>query len=325
MSKIRPVVLVDAFNLFMRHYIAHPAMSDQGNHVGGIVGFLNALKKTCLEMSPSDVVVVWEGGGSKKRRDILPTYKMSRRPQKLNRFYEDEDIPNTIENRNDQITFLISSLKNLPVIQLYVDSCEADDVIGYLSRYKFRDDKKVIISSDRDYYQLLDTRTVIYSPTWKKFVNKNEVLKKFAISPNNFCLAKSICGDPSDNIKGVKGAGFKTVSKRFPALSTDDDCTILDIISHARERAQEKRSPKIFQEIAASENLIRTNWKLTYLDTSNLSPQQIKKIESSIDTFSPAPNKISLIRMMIKNGIQNLDVDHLFLSMRNIGKRSNDK
>jgi DNA polymerase-1 len=325
LSKIRPVVLVDAFNLFMRHYVAHPAMSDQGHHVGGIVGFLNGLKKICLEMSPSDVVVVWEGGGSKKRRDILSTYKMSRRPQKLNRFYENDDIPNTIENRNDQITFLISSLKRLPVIQVYVDSCEADDVIGYLSRYKFRDNKKVIISSDRDYYQLLDNETIIYSPTWKKFVNKKEVVEKFGISPNNFCLAKAICGDPSDNIKGVKGAGFKTVSKRFPMLSTDDDCTILDIISEARQRAQEKRAPKIFKEIASSESLIRTNWRLTYLDTSNLAHEQIKKIESSIDTFTPLPNKISVIRMMIKNGIQNLDIDHLFLSMRNIGKRSNDK
>jgi len=325
LSKIRPIVLVDAFNLFMRHYVAHPAMSDQGCHVGGIVGFLNALKKICLEMSPTDVIVVWEGGGSKKRRDILPTYKMRRRPQKLNRFYENDDIPNTIENRNDQVSFLIEALKKLPTSQIYVDNCEADDVIGYISRYKFREEKKVIISSDRDYYQLLDNQTIIYSPTWKKFVNKKEVIEKFGISPSNFCLAKAICGDPSDNIKGVKGAGFKTLSKRFPVLSTEDDCTILDIISVAKERAQEKRSPKIFKEIANSENLIRTNWRLTYLDTSNLSHEQIKKIESSIDTFSPTPNKISLIRMMIKNGIQNLDVDHLFLSMRNIGKRSNDK
>lgn len=325
MGKIKPIVLVDAFNLFMRHYVAHPAMSDQGYHVGGIVGFLNALKKICLEMSPTEVVVIWEGGGSKKRRDILPTYKMSRRPQKLNRFYENDDIPNTIENRNDQVSFLIASLRRLPVIQVYVDSCEADDVIGYLSRYKFREYKKVIVSSDRDYYQLLDKSTVIYSPTWKKFVNKKEVIEKFGISPNNFCLAKAICGDPSDNIKGIKGAGFKTIAKRFPAVSTEDDITISDIVLESKERSQEKKSPKIFKEIAGNENLIRTNWKLTYLDTSNISPIQIKKIESLIDTFNPAPNKISLIRMMIKNGIQNLDVDHLFISMRNIGKRSNDK
>ena len=57
----------------------------------------------------------------------------------------------------------------------------------------------------------------------KKFVNKKEVVEKFGISPNNFCLAKAICGDPADNIKGVKGAGFKTISKRFPTLSTEDD------------------------------------------------------------------------------------------------------
>ena len=108
-------------------------------------------------------------------------------------------------------------------------------------------------------------------------------------------------------------------------MAAEDDCTILDIVAEAKERAQEKKSPKIFKEIASSESLIRTNWRLTYLDTSNLAHEQIKKIESSIDTFTPLPNKISVIRMMIKNGIQNLDIDHLFLSMRNIGKRSNDK
>lgn len=325
MSQIRPVVLVDAFNLFTRHFVAHPAMNDHGNHVGGIVGFINALKRISSEMTPSDIVVVWEGGGSKKRRDILSTYKMSRRPQKLNRFYDDENIPNTIENRNDQVTFLIAALKMLPVIQAYIPDCEADDVIGYLSRYKFRNMNKVIISSDRDFYQLLDEKTIIYSPTWKRFVTKKEVSDKFNISASNFCLAKSICGDPSDNIKGVKGAGFKTISKRFPDLSGENDCSISEVLEISRKKLQEKNPPKIFREIANNESLIKRNWKLTYLDTSNLAPIQIEKIENCIDTFSPSPNKISLIRMMIKNGIQNLDIDQLFLSMRNIGKRNNDE
>ena len=183
----------------------------------------------------------------------------------------------------------------------------------------------MIISSDRDFYQLLDERTIIYSPTWKRFVTKKEVSDKFNISASNFCLAKSICGDPSDNIKGVKGAGFKTIAKRFPDLSEEGDFTISEILEISRKKLQEKNPPKIFREIANNESLIKRNWKLTYLDTSNLAPIQIEKIENCIDTFSPSPNKISLIRMMIKNGIQNLDIDHLFLSMRNIGKRNNDE
>ena len=61
-------------------------------------------------------------------------------------------------------------------------------------------------------------------------MTKKEVKEKFKISPANFCLAKSIVGDASDNIKGVRGAGFKTLANRFPQLKSDDDVTVQEII-----------------------------------------------------------------------------------------------
>ena len=73
-----------------------------------------------------------------------------------------------MENRNHQINVLIEVLRNLPIVQVYVTDCEADDVIGYLSKYSLKEWRKVIVSSDKDFYQLLDKNTLIYSPTWKK-------------------------------------------------------------------------------------------------------------------------------------------------------------
>lgn len=311
------IFLVDALNLFTQHYVAHPAVGSDGQHVGGIVGFLYAIVNFVEQYQPKRVIIVWEGGGSSRRRSLYSDYKQKRRAAKLNRFYED-DLPDTVQNRNHQLSVLVEIFKCLPINQIYVPDCEADDVIGYLCKYTFRNDRKLIMSSDRDYYQLLDNKTIIYSPTWKKLVTKKEVKEKFKISPSNFCLAKSIVGDASDNIQGVRGAGFKTLANRFPQLKSDDDITIQEIIQVSKTCLTEGSKLKIYERITSSEDLIRRNWKLIYLDSKNLSPFQIDKINNSIDTFSPVRNKMNVLRILLKEGIQTFNVDRLFLSTRYI-------
>ena len=308
------ILLVDGMNLFVRAFVANPAISAHGYHVGGVVGFLNSLRNCMEKFKPEQVLVVWEGGGSSRRRSIYPDYKKKSRPQKLNRYYEN-DIPDTVENRNQQISIIVHLLKSTPVCQMYVPDCEADDVIGYLSMYKFVNERKLIISSDKDFYQLLNSNTIIYSPTLKNLVTEKDVLLKYNVSAHNFCLAKCLCGDPSDNIKGVKGAGFKTIAKRFPKVSSDETILISDIIEEARQMSTKKRAPKIFEEICQSEDKIKMNWKLIYLDTSSLSSKQIDQIHNEVDTFMPRRNKIELLRKLIREGIQTLDVDRFFLSL----------
>ena len=134
----RATLLIDGLNLQTRHFVANPSMSDAGQHVGGVVGFLRAIENLSQKIQPENIVVVWEGGGSPRRRAIYPQYKSKRKPQKLNRYYEN-DIPDTVENRNYQISLLIELLKQTPINQVYVSDCEADDVIGYLAKYKLKD------------------------------------------------------------------------------------------------------------------------------------------------------------------------------------------
>ena len=311
------VLLVDALNLFTRHFVANPAMSDHGYHVGGIVGFLNTIRLMNERFSPKKVIVVWESGGSPRRRALLPDYKSQRRPQKLNRYYEDE-IPDTIQGRDNQISVIIEILKRTPVCQMWVPDCEADDVIGYLSRYSFPENKKIILSSDKDFYQLLCEDVSIYSPTRKKIITHVDVAKEYQISAENFCLAKSICGDTSDNIPGIKGAGFKTIAKRFPQMSQNQSVTIEQVVSMSKTAASDKRSPKIYSEISKNEEKIKRNWELVYLDTRNLSHSQVKRISDTLDTFATKRDKISTMRTLIREGIKTLDVDRLFLSFNSI-------
>ena len=66
----RPIMIIDGLNLFMRHYIAHPAMSKNGDQVGGIVGFFNNLLRIIERVNPERVYIIWEGGGSIRKRSL---------------------------------------------------------------------------------------------------------------------------------------------------------------------------------------------------------------------------------------------------------------
>ena len=102
MESKRTHLLVDGLNLFMRHYVAHPAIGSNGDQIGGIVGFLNALSRFVSQYKPDEIIVVWESGGSQRKRQIFKEYKKKRKPQKLNRYYD--EIPDSVENRNYQLS-----------------------------------------------------------------------------------------------------------------------------------------------------------------------------------------------------------------------------
>ena len=309
----RPILVIDGLNLFMRHFVVNPTISESGDHIGGMVGFLKGMRLLCERIQPKRVIIAWEGGGSSRRRAIFPEYKQGRRPQKLNRFYADE-IPDTVENRDVQLSLLIESLKQVPALQLYVSDCEADDVIAYLVNYALREDRCVIVSSDKDLYQLLSPRVIQWSPGQKNYINQNDVKRKFGVSCQNFCVTRCFTGDPSDGLPGVQGAGFKTMSKRFPILSSSEEVTVEDIIVASSEMC-EKSKVKVFKNIVEDADRARMNWKIMNLGMGCLSASQIEKIIGGLNTFEPSRNKIALMRILLREGVVNFDVDSFFMSM----------
>jgi len=310
----RSVMIVDAMNLFVRCFIASPLIS-QGQHVGGIAGFVQSLNKMIFENNPSECIVVWEGGGSLRRRQIFPEYKGKRKPQRLNRFQE-TGVIDTIDNRNWQIKSIIEILNYLPIRQIYISDCEADDIIGYLTKYHYRDQKVLIVSSDHDYLQLVNENVKIWSPTLKDYVDRGWVLNRYQITPQNFCLARCFSGDKSDMIQGVEGVGIKTLIKSFPQFSSEDEVEIDQILDFAKESAKTSKK-KIYANIVSSESLIRRNFQLMYLDVSNLSGNQLGKLISSMEMPIPNGHKMNLFKSMIRCGIQTIDIDRIFMNINN--------
>lgn len=291
-------------------------MSSHGYQMGGAIGFLKTLRRVVSEASPSAVYVAWEGGGSSRRRALYSDYKLNRKPEKLNRFYED-DIPDTEENRRHQIIALLAMIKCAPVCQVYVSDCEGDDVIAYLCRGPMRDIPKIIVSSDKDLYQLLDDKTQLYSLHKKTYVTPDDVLKEFRVRTKSFALAKALCGDSSDNVPGVKGLGFKTVAKLFPFLGTDQDVVLQDVFDYCHTHAEES---VIYRRVLEHEDEVKRNWRLVYLDGSMLSAQQAARVDHVLQTFEPHVDKMGMVKQMIKEGINDFDVEGFFYTFNCIDK-----
>lgn len=306
----RPTLIVDGQNLFIRSWAAYPTMNKNGEPMGGCVGFLKSLQRICYEIQPSRVYVAWEGGGSRRRRSLYSEYKLGRRPEKLNRFYGD-DIPDSEENRKHQLITLLGFLKFSPVCQVYVSDCEGDDIIAHMCRGPFRSADKIIVSSDKDMYQLLDDKTRIYSLHKKKIVTAEEVFEEYRIRTHNFAIAKSLCGDPGDNVPGIKGLGFKTAAAKFPILGSESEVILQDVIDFCHTHSSES---VIYRRVVEHVDEVKRNWKLVHLDGSMLSADQVFKIQHTIDTFKPASNRIGLIRALIKEGIEGFDVESFFYS-----------
>jgi DNA polymerase-1 len=306
------ILIVDALNLFIRHYVRNPAMTTNGQHAGGIVGFLNALKSMVNDIKPTRIFVVWEGGGSSRKRSIYKDYKSQRKPPKMNRFYE--DIPDSAENKTYQISVLTNVLMNVPVCQIYVPDCEADDVIGYICNNMFHKEQKIIASSDKDFYQLLSSNIIQYSLSKHEFVTCDDVLKQFNITSQNFLLAKAICGDASDNVPGVKNVGFKTLAKRFTCLAEHRDVTLDDILNECSK----------LQGIKAAENIlnsvddIKRNMRLMRLDIANMAATQVHKVESICKSFEPFKNKIRMMKLLSDEGLTSFNAHDFYSSFNNI-------
>jgi DNA polymerase I len=302
----------------MRHFVVNPSMADSGQHVGGFLGFLGGLGSLCEKFRPSRVVVVWESGGSIRKRGTDSNYKNGRRPPKLNRYYED-DIPPTAENHTMQVSLLVKALNLLPVTQIYVRDCEADDTIGYMARYSFGTTPIILVSSDKDLYQLIDDRVQQWSPGQKKLIDRQAVIDKFGVSPENFCSARVFIGDPSDNIKGVSGVGFKNMSKWFPELSGSCFVGYKNVVEAAQILLHDKKG-KTLAKIAEAHDLAEKNWKLMYLSTSRLAGAQVKKVNDQLEKQGKS-NKMNLMRLLVNSGMQKFDINRHFSAINSVRKQ----
>lgn len=311
------ILIIDAMNTFIRNYVMNPSISSDGSPIGGTKGFLMTVQKLTREINPNKVIVVWDGsGGSAKRRTLAKEYKDGRKPLRLNRAYKGMDALEESQNRYDQIMKTVNYLNEMPVAQLMVDDIEADDVIAYICQMpSLADDIKIIVSMDKDFYQLCDDKTIVYGPVKNEFINKKRILEQFGIHPNNFAIARAIDGDKSDNLAGVKGAGLKTIAKNLSFLSEEKNYTLTDIFNFCRSTNSES---KIYKNILLEKNKVELNYKLMQLYSPNISFKSSQHIKDTVENFEASFNHTEIMKMMTLDGMHELNWNSLFQKFRSI-------
>ena len=279
------ILIVDAMNTLIRSFSLLKAMNPSGAHIGGLVGFLRSLGYITRIFDPTRVVIVWDGkGGSSNRKNIDPNYKAQRATSRITHWGLYDNKEEETEALIGQLFRTQDYLECLPVHQLTMEKLEADDIMAYLAkRASNLGNSATIVSSDKDFLQLVDDNIEIYAPVKKKTFTKNNILEEIKVLPTNFNLVKALLGDNSDNLPGVKGLGIKTVVAEFPKLLTEK--TDLEYIFKVAEEKLEGK--KIFAKIIHSWDRVETNFKLMDLHDTSLDDKEIKYVEDIFKSNIP--------------------------------------
>ena len=173
--------------------------------------------------------------------------------------------------------------------------------------------QKVIVSSDKDFLQLLDKETVLYRPIQKKAWTKKTVIEEYGISPENFVIARAIAGDKSDNLEGIRGAGLQTISKRLDFLREDKMYTLDKVYDFCSET---ESKVKFYSNVIENWNVVETNYKVMNLTPPSISVQGRQKINWALDNFEFELNATDLKRSSVQNGFGSYDWSEFLAMLR---------
>ena len=253
------VLIIDGMNTFIRSFAAIPTMDENGNHIGGVTGFLKSVGYVIRKFKPSRVYVIFDGkGGSKRRREIYPDYKSGRKPlTRLNRTYDMTTEQDEQDMMRYELVIVAKALMKLPITTITLDHVEADDIISYIAQHTVENGgESIIYSTDKDFLQLVGDGIKVWNPVRKKTYIPETVLEDYSIHPNNFLLYRALTGDTSDNLPGIKGLGMKTLLKFMPGFVTEEKLDLDDVITIAESSKSKVMSKIVDQKETIQRNLI---------------------------------------------------------------------
>lgn len=298
------ILVVDAMNMLIRSFSLLKAMNPSGTHIGGLVGFLRSLGYVTRIFDPTRVVVVWDGkGGSGNRQNIDPNYKAQRATARITHWGLYDTREEEQEALVNQLLRVQDYLECLPMQQIVMEKLEADDIIAYLAKQAAGNNKKVtIVSSDKDFLQLVNDNIEVYAPVKKKTLNSSNILEELKVLPKNYNVIKALLGDNSDNLAGVKGLGIKTIVKEFPDLV--NKVTNLDYVFSICENKLEDK--KIFAKIIHSWDRVETNFKLMDLHETTLDNKEKNYILDIIKSDIPDLQTGAFLHLLDQDKIEGI-------------------
>ncbi len=212
MSKVQKTdhfYLIDGSGYIFRAYYALPPLTrkSDGLPTGAVSGFCSMLFKLLEDSKstdnlerPTHFAVIFDSGRKTFRNEIYSDYKANR-----------SEAPDDLAPQFEYIRKSVQAF-NLPSVELI--NYEADDLIAtYVEQILKIGAKVTVVSSDKDLMQLFKKGVRIYDPMKNKFINEDDVLKKFGVISSKVIDVQALAGDSSDNVPGVPGIGIKTAAE----------------------------------------------------------------------------------------------------------------
>ena len=205
----KKILLIDGNSMANRAFYAtmgRMMKTPTGISTNAVYGFFQIMFKTIEEEKPDKIIVAFDISSSEKRTKIFSEYKAGR-----------HKAPEDLTMQFPIIKELLKTM-NIPIVQK--DGIEADDILGAIAKKEGKKGNKIIIlTGDRDYFQLVDINVNIRYP--KTIMGKTEYIiydnykinEEYGLTPEKLIEVKALMGDASDNIPGVKGIGEKTALK----------------------------------------------------------------------------------------------------------------
>lgn len=205
----KKILLIDGNSMANRAFYAtmgRMMKTPTGISTNAVYGFSQIMFKTIEEEKPDKIIVAFDISSSEKRTKIFSEYKAGR-----------HKAPEDLTIQFPIIKELLKTM-NIPIVQK--DGIEADDILGAIAKKEGKKGNKIIIlTGDRDYFQLVDINVNIRYP--KTIMGKTEYIiydnykinEEYGLTPEKLIEVKALMGDASDNIPGVKGIGEKTALK----------------------------------------------------------------------------------------------------------------
>ena len=311
-SKDSHLLIIDGLNTFIRVFSAVPALNDDGDHIGGVTGFLRSIAANIRLLKPTRCVIVFDGkGGSRRRKDLFPDYKANRANKTaFNRYQEFASLEDEQDSMKRQFGRLIQYLNCLPITTISIDNVEADDIMAYIANeiYTKDDNRATIVSTDRDFLQLVNNRITVWSPIKKKMYTPSVMQEEFGFSPKNYLLYRSFIGDKSDNIPGLKGVGPKSLLKHFPMFTEDRELSVKELVNHA---TNVDKKYKVHELVSNNEELLDLNYRLMQLKevdiNGNAKLLALNKVKGDIDKLNTFEFKKMFMADKMYTVIKDLD------------------
>jgi DNA polymerase-1 len=221
--------LLDATALLYRAFFAlirNPLINSKGMNTSAIYGVISSFMSFVNKFNPQHIIVSFDRKAPTFRHEKSELYKANRPP-----------MPDELITQVEPVKQFFEEI-GLPEISK--DGLEADDILATLT-YMLKDKYEIVlVTGDKDYSQLVQDGVYLYDPMKDIFIQREDVVTKYGVTPEQFVDYLAIVGDSSDNIPGVKGLGPKGAETLLTKYGTLDG--IYANLDKLPEKVREKLS-----------------------------------------------------------------------------------